>query len=385
MTDKKKILYVITKSAWGGAQRYVFDLATNLSPDRFEVTVAAGGAGPLLEKLQKMSIRTIKLPGLQRDINIWKELASFWYLFKIFCSKQPDIIHLNSTKVGILGAIAVKLASFITRHSSFVIFTVHGWSFKEDRSRPVRSLFFLASWFSSFFQDKIILINTADYHTARRFIPQRKLTLIRNGISRIDFLPRDQARAFFTKKIGREFASDATLVGTVAELTKNKGLEYLIEALGQLRTQRKFLAIIMGDGEEKNILEHKIKELNLAGVVFLQGFVTEAARLVKAFDIFVLPSLKEGLPYVIMEAQNAGLPIIASRVGGLPDLIENGKDGILISPASCLELKESIAKLLDDKLLRSELGFEAYKKFRNKFGLPDMLRSTISVYEKSNP
>ena len=138
-----KVLFVITKSNWGGAQRYVYDLATALLRENYEVAVAVGGQGLLAENLKMAGIRVVGIPHLERDVNFFKELFSTLYLWKIFKSEQPDIIHLNSSKVGGLGAIAartLKLWDSWDRKGTGraewnprIIFTVHGWGFNERR------------------------------------------------------------------------------------------------------------------------------------------------------------------------------------------------------------------------------------------------------------
>ena len=384
MTGKKKILYVITKSVWGGAQRYIFDLATNLPKDEFEIVVAAGGSGPLFEKLQKAGIHTVTIPGLQRDINIWKELFSIWHLFKIFLEEKPDIIHLNSTKVGSLGAVTSKFSSLVVGHKSLVIFTVHGWGFKEDRPVWQKALIFFFSWLSSLFQDKIILINTPDYRTAQRFIPKRKLTLIHNGIGPINFFPREEARTFFTKKVGRPIASDTILIGTNAELTQNKGLSYLIDALSRRNLYSNyggFASIVIGNGENRSELQAQIAKLGLRDKIFLLGFLPDAARYLKGFDLFVLPSLKEGLPYTIIEAMSAGLPIVASRVGGTPDLVTDGKNGLLVEIKNSIALADALEKLVKNPVEITRMGEESLKIAKNRFQLQDMIEKTSALYD----
>lgn len=383
----KKIFYVVTKSVWGGAQRYVFDLATNLPKDRFEAVVAAGESGLLFDKLREAGIRTITIPGLQRDISFLKELVSFWHLLKIFIREKPDIVHLNSTKAAGLGSVATFAYNLLQTTSyklqAKAIFTVHGWGFNEDRPLPTRAVISLISWFSSLFQNKIICINNADLKTAQKFIPMRKLALIFNGIEPINFLSREEARAFFSKKIGRLIAENTIFIGTNAELTKNKGLGYLIEALRALPTTNYQLqTIIIGEGENREKLQNQIKLLGLQNSVFLAGFIPEAARYLKAFDIFVLPSLKEGLPYTIMEAMFAGLPVVATNVGGIPDLVEHKKTGLLMAPKDVNALAQMLQALIQSKKMREEFGNRASKTIETKFTLRDMIVKTIACYDR---
>ncbi len=391
---KKKVLYVITKSVWGGAQRYVYDLATNLPKEDFEVLVITGGSGPLVERLNRVGIRTETLPILQERRRIFEVIFSFMNirallaLFNIYRKERPDIIHLNSSKIGGLGALAAnfyKLSCFVLRESCIVktVFTVHGWPFKEDRFILSKITIWFLSWLSSLFQDKIILINTADYETARRFVPERKLVFIHNGVAEIDFLARREARAFFAKKIERPAASDTILVGTVAELTKNKGLDYLIESALDLRSN--FLILIIGGGEDKKRLEARIKDRELSGKVFLLDFLPDAARYFKGFDVFVLPSLKEGLPYTVMEAMAAGLPIVATKVGGIPDLIENHKNGFLVAPKNPQTLVEALERLILEPRLAEKFGEENIRKINTRFRLQGMLEKTVQLYQRLTP
>lgn len=359
----------------------MYDLATNLPKEKFEILVAAGGNGPLFEKLREAGIRTISISGLERDIHIIKEIKIFWQLFKILEREKPNILHLNSSKVGGIGSVASFLYKIRnTLHSvphtpyPHVIFTVHGWGFKEDRPWLIRGAYWIFSWLSSLFQDKIVVINTADYISALRFIPSRKLALIFNGISALEFLPRDEARQFLSQKSGYALTSNTKLVGTISELTKNKGLPYFISALAMRNINndhQDFASIIIGDGEEREILEHQIA---------LAGFIPNAYRYLSAFDAFILPSTKEGLPYVIMEAMAAGIPVIASNVGGIPDLIDHEENGLLVPPKNSKELAKAIRELTENKLLAEQLSQNAAQKIKIKFSLETMIKKTMELY-----
>ena len=382
---RKKILYVITKSVWGGAQRYVFDLATNLSKDRFEIVVAAGGEGPLFYKLRNAGIRTINTPSLERNVHILNETSVFWQLLKIFHIEKPDIIHLNSTKIGALGALAAFVYKLLTLNFKLLtVFTVHGWGFKETRPRWQKFLIWLASWFSSFFQDKIILIDTADLKTAQRFIPRKKLVLIPNGINSPNFLSRAEARAFFSQKIGTPITNDVIVIGTIAELTKNKGLEFLVTAASQVKSitpTSKFIIPVMGDGENREKLKNQVNHLKLDGTVFLLGFLPDVSRYLKGLDIFILPSLKEGLPYTIMEAMAAGLPIITTKVGGIPDLIKPGFNGTLVSPGNPSELARAIRYIIENGDKAYIFGRNSLDIVKERFSLQVMLEKTTALYQ----
>lgn len=375
---KKKILYVITKSVWGGAQRYVFDLATNLPKDGFDVAVAFGGNGILFEKLADAGIRTLQINGLERDISFVSEIRAALNLLKIFFKEKPNIIHLNSTKAGALGAPLAFLFKLATLNfKPKVVFTVHGWGFKEDRPVLFRFAIFLTSLISSLFQDRLIIINHSDFKNAKKFIPQKKLSLIHNGIARIDFLPTKEARNKFPNK------NNDIIVGTVAELTKNKGLIHLINAIDKINTEHKISNVkcfIVGDGEDKEKLQNKINSLGLQNKIILTGFVANAASCINGFDIFVLPSVKEGLPYTIMEAMAAGKPVIATNVGGIPDLINHGVNGLISRPKDPADLAKKLQYFIDNGQERLAMGIAAQKTAETRFRLSDMVEKTREIY-----
>lgn len=390
---KTKIIYLITKSNWGGAQRYVYDLATQVPPERFDVVVAAGphtnigvgagGDGLLFERLDGAGIRTIRLALLRRDISVIREFKALRDLIRLFRVECPDIVHLNSSKVGGLGAVAVKIAALILRKKIRIVFTAHGWGFYEDRRLPARVAIFAASFISAILQDAVITITTADWRAARRFIPARKLHLIFNGIEEKNIMPRPAARDFLAQKIAPPMTDDTLLVGTIAELTENKGLLSLIDAVKILQAQTNIPPIrflIIGEGEQRQILEIKIRNQRVERTITLLGFNPDARGALAGLDIFVLPSVKEGLPYAVMEAMTATLPVVATRVGGLSDLITSGKDGILVPPKNPLFLARAIAMLASDPDLRRRLGERGCEKIKTTFSFHAMINATIKLY-----
>jgi glycosyltransferase involved in cell wall biosynthesis len=171
-------------------------------------------------------------------------------------------------------------------------------------------------------------------------------------------------------------------IGTIAELTPNKNLSFLIEALARLPDDN-WQAVIIGEGEERQALTALIARHHLASKVFLLGFMSEAARYLKALDLFTLTSLKEGLPYVVLEAAAAGLPVIATRVGGLPDLITSEQTGRLISSGDTSALRETLLELLRDHRLRLELGDTIHTALA-PLTQQAMAEQTILLYTKSN-
>lgn len=310
---KKKILFVITKSNWGGAQRYVYDLATSLPKDQFEVAVAFGGTGEtgastglLAERLKESEVRTIFLTSFTRDISVAREFSAFFELLRVIKKERPDVLHLNSSKAGGLGALAGRIAG-VRR----IIFTAHGFAHNEMRPWYERILIWKLSWLTIFCAHATIVLSDDEFKRAPVLFSRRKLVVIHNGI--------DMHMRFDSgEKIRNAFPLGARITGTIGELTKNKNQ---IALIAEAKNNPEMFVAIVGEGEERKNLEEKIKKYNLNERVKLFGFMP-ANEVLKGFDVFALPSLKEGLPYVLLEARAAGLPIIANRIGGVGEILD---------------------------------------------------------------
>ena len=377
-----KILLAITKSNWGGAQKYVYDLANGLVDEKFNVQVVLGGHGPLKEKLEKTEIPTISLPSLGRDIKFIADLKSAWHLYKIFKENKPDILHLNSSKMLALGAVAGKLAGI-----NNIVYTAHGWAFNEDRSKLSKLILKLIYKTSFLFVNKIIFVSkqTKIQSEQNGFkLNPEKVKIVYNGIAVSQLYTQVEAReiilANLTEKDLTKFTEETNpvWVGTVAELHKSKGLTYAIQAISALPKNIHYF--IIGGGEERRNLDLLITGLKLHDRVHLTGPINSAHKILPALDLFLLPSITEALPYVILEAGLATLPTIASEVGGIPEIIENNYSGLLIEPRSPENIASAINKLLLDNGKNSILGQNLHKTVLNKFSLEKMTLSTINIY-----
>ena len=304
--QKKKILFVITKANWGGAQRYVYDLTTGLR-NEFDISVAFGVDGLLAKKLSDAGISTFHINALQRDVSLASDVKSFFELLKLFRRDMPDTVHLNSSKAGRCGALAARMAGV-----QQIIFTAHGWPFLERRNFISRVFIYFFSWLTALLSHKVIVVSDYDLKIANKmpFIGH-KTVRIYNGIDLNFTLGSGDV-------IRRSFHQGVRITGTVGELTKNKNQISLIE---EAKNNPEMYVAIVGEGEDHQYLEKKIKEYGLDARVKLFGFMP-ASEVLRGFDVFALPSIKEGLPYVLIEARAAGIPIKANRVGGVGEIVD---------------------------------------------------------------
>jgi len=395
--DKKKILYLVTKSEpFGGAQKYVYDLATNLPEDKWDVTVVFGGSGVLAEKLaHTSSIRTISLTRLARDIHITDEIAVFFSLIGILHTQKPDMLHLSSSKSGGLGALAGRMYNALQRikrvfskqhiPTTRILFTVHGWPFNERRPVWQRALIYTFSWLTVLLTHKTITVSHEDMRQGRSmWFTTHKLTAVHNGLSPRQFMEKERARHALLGDRYTDIPQNATWIGSIAELTKNKGISYAVKGVHRLLLdnppQNPIVYVIIGTGEERYHLAHLIETLGLQQDVFLAGFKEDAAQYLKAFDIFLFPSIKEGLPYALLEAGNAGLPVIATGVGGVPEIIKDMETGILIRPGEVGEIKAAISFAIANEKQMNDTKKALKSHIEEEFSMEKMLTKIQKLY-----
>jgi len=385
--SKKNILYIITKSVWAGASKYTHDLAAALPKDKYIPAVAAGGKGAMAEKIISAGIPYHEIKSFQRDVSPLKDVFAFFEILALLLKTKPDVVHASSAKAGGIAGSAAFVYKLLTFNFKLLtVFTAHGWTFSEPRPRWQIFLIELFSKITCVFYDKIICVSEYDYEIAlkNKIAPAKKMVVIHNGIrpEEYDFLPRGKAREIIADRLAAKPPS-GFWIGTVGEFTKNKGQKFLIEAIEKLSdAECRISSILIGfEGGEKRNLKSRIKSSGLAGKIFLAEGVPDAAKYLKAFDIFVLPSLKEGLPYVLLEAGLAGLPIIASDTGGIPEIIEDGKNGVLVKPADSKGLAEAIKMLVENPDKRNEFGKNAREKMLKDFLFEKTLNKTLAAYE----
>ncbi len=374
--NKVKIVFVITFGEWGGAQRYVFDLATNLDKTLYEIEVWMGNENlDLRERLKTKGIHTEVIKNLKR-FNPWKNFLAIFELRSRLKSAKPHIVHLNSSMAGVIGSLACHLAGI---HQ--VIFTAHGFAFLEPRPWIIRQFYLLAEKFATRYRSMIICVSENDRQAAlkHKLGKPNQLITIHLGVS-----PKPQS--LISPKLEPQTLSNETprIIGTIANLYPDKGLNYLVAAAHQVGTQ--FPAVlfeIIGEGPERNRIEKNIQKYNLSKNFLLLGSIPNASDHLSSFEIFALTSVKEGLPYTILEAMSAGLPIVATAVGGIPEMIKNRENGILVSPKNPSAFAKALIELLQNPPYAQTLGKEALLQSK-KFTLQAMLQNTEMIYKTLN-
>jgi glycosyltransferase involved in cell wall biosynthesis len=352
-----KILFIITQSEIGGAQRWLFDVTTNLDPKKYQISVASQ-PGPLLNRLQKNKIRTHRLNNLVRNISPLRDLFGLIELYRLIKKERPDIVQLCSTKAGLLGSLAGKLA-----RSNRIIYRIGGWSFNDPRPQWQNNLFLWLEKISAPWKDLIIVNSQQGYDEALKYkiCSKNKLRLLYNGID------------YSKYKYNLENKSDVLRIGVIANFYPTKGLAYLIKSLTQLKASG-VKTLIIGEGKERSKLEQLVKDLDINNCI-LAGSQSDPWQYFEqqgGIDIFVIPSVKEGVPYVLLEAMANSLAIIATKVGGIGEIIKDHQNGLLIPSKNTTKITQAIDSLIKNKNLREKLGNQAGQDVK-KYDLQSMI------------
>ncbi len=372
----KRILYVITKANWGGAQRYVYDLAAASKAAGHTVLVVTGAAGPLSERLAAAGIKTESIQSMRRDISLLAELSAFRTLLTLVRDFEPDVIHGNSSKAGALAAIAGRIARV-----PHIVFTAHGWAFNEARPKWQKAAIALFHYFTVLLSHTTIAVSNAIREDAA-WMPgvAKRFVVIHNGVAPVAFLDRDAARAALAPDFMRSHP-DALWIGTIAELHPTKGLDTLIEAFAKVaREEVPVVLLLMGEGQSYAWLSKMAQIYDMPDRIKLAGFVPDAARYLPALDIFALPSRSEALGYAFLEAGLAGLPAIGTTVGGIPEIVIDEETGLLVPPNNAKALAKDLRALVQDAGLREKLARALREKVSREFSVSEMAEKTLACY-----
>ncbi|MDO8583797.1 MAG: glycosyltransferase family 4 protein [bacterium] len=361
---KKRIIVAITLAEPGGATSFVFGFATWLKEQGHDVTVLAGEGQWLYDRCHEQGIVTHHLPALRRSLNPWRDYKAYRQIKQAIKELQPDAIHLNSSKMGVLGGLAAHRLAL-----KRIVYRIGGWAFLEAIIPPISWFYRLAEKWSARQKDIIVCLHEGDERAAKiaGIRPKQKIVTIPNGIDLIKFdshlQPRDHARHALLQD-GTQF-----VFGTIAHFYPAKDLPRYLEACAivhQLKPTTKF--IIIGDGKERHKIRHKQSALSLEDCVILPGALEQASAYLRGFDAFVLPSSKEGMPGALLEAMAAGLPCIATDVGANKWMLEqNG--GWIVPKQNPQALAVAMIELMEHPLEATQRGQTARARIEKDFPL----------------
>ena len=359
---KPRVLIVITLAEAGGAQSSVSLLLPALA-DQFDVTLAAHGDGPLREAARAAGVPFVALEHVRRSINPWRDLLGLIELVRLCLQLQPDILHAHSSKAGALGRPAAALAGVPIR-----IFTVHGWSFAAYRGLAGRAFLWTERLLRRLTTSVVCVAGSVwDLGVAERACLPERTVVIHNAVDVSSFGDRaDPDSVPRILSVGRfAFPKDfATLVDALAATTPD------------------YRAAFVGEGPLLSEAARRLEGLGLTERVELLGLRADVPDVLATADIFVLASRSEGLPISILEAMAAGLPVVASDVGGVGEAVVHGETGLLVSPGEPEALASALELLLRDSALRRRMGAAGRRRAQARFDAPVFGRAHVELYRR---
>ena len=387
----KKVIHVITRLDYGGSAQNTMLTALGHDRAQFELLVVAGYPGRWdaqggqvateenCRRLEKADVRWMLLPSLTREVHLLKDIQALWQLTCLFWQERPALVHTHTSKAGVLGRVAAWIAKV-----PIIVHTPHGHVF-YGHFGPIRSWLFLQiERVLGAITDRLIALTDAERqdHLDRDVGKADRFAVVPSGIDRERFgLARAQGKQ---QPDWFGCPPDALIVGSVGWLTDIKGHKYLIEAVSKLKKDFPSLhLVIVGSGDRHEALLKLAQLAGLGDAVHFLGHRDDVEACLAGMDLFVLPSLNEGMGRALVEAMAAGLPVIASCVGGIPAVISHAHTGLLVPPGNADALADAIRLLLDQPNWARQLGLAAGRSVDSRYGSSSMVCAIESIFAEA--
>jgi glycosyltransferase involved in cell wall biosynthesis len=377
---KIKVAQVITRLDWGGSPDIVRILSCGLDKEAFKVTLVTGATQyPSLKTSQFLDAfkeHVVVIPELRRDINLFSDAAAFFKLYNFFSDNRFDIVHTHTAKAGCLARLAASLAGV-----PVIIHTAHGHNFYGYFSPWFSKLIVVIERWLARRSTRLIALTElekADY-IKYNVAGHGKISVISQGLELERYLSLTHAQLAMRQSFG--IKPGELLVAMIGRLEPVKGCEYFIRAAGivaQALPQAKF--IIVGEGSLRTWLQEQAGSLGLQERCIFTGWREDIPEIMSCVDVLVLPSLNEAVGIVLLEAQASGIPVVASKVGGVEEVIRDKQTGLLVGPADEHALAQAIQYLLSREDERRAMGEAGRKWVQDKFNAARMIETTAQLY-----
>lgn len=375
----KKIIRIIARLNIGGPTIHVTNLNYYLDKQYgYQSTLIYGslaeGEGSMEYKATEKQLKTILIPELGREISPLKDIATIWQLVKILRQERPDIVHTHTAKAGTVGRIAARLALVPKVYHTF-----HGHVFHSYFSPLKTKLFIYIEKFLALLSTKIVVISEQQKQEILSFgiTSAKKLVVIPLGFELHTFR---LAENYWHKAYA--IPQHIKLVGIVGRLVPVKNHKFFLECAKVIAQKRQDVVfIIIGDGELKASIQAQAEALGLKHLVIFPGFLTDLSRIYSDLDVVTLTSDNEGTPVTIIEAMALGKPVVSMAVGGIPDIVEDGVMGHLVTKKDPALFAEKVIDLLDDPGKAQQFGKTAQTKTLNRFGVQRLAKDINTLYQ----
>lgn len=366
----------------GGADENTLFTVQGLDKDRYEVDLIMGEEfdESVFDKVKNNNFVIIQIKGLKWKLNFLYDPIVLIKLIKMMRKNRYDIIHTHTTKAGILGRIAGCIAGV-----PVIVHGLHGSTFEAFNSGLLNWLLFLFERLTGGFTDAYISVSgvLSEKYIERGIGKKENYHTVYSGMELETFY--GVRRKIDCRKKRRELGIDSGdfVIGNVARLEKRKGHKFLIDAFEKIIEERKdgyVKLLIIGEGEERGNLENYVNEANLEKKVIFTGYRENVEELMAVMDIFVLASLREGLPRVLVQAAAVGMPSVAFNVDGVPEIIKDNYNGFLVKVKDVEQLENRIVKYMNNKELVFLHGRNGRELIKGKWSIEDMVEKIDKIY-----
>jgi glycosyltransferase involved in cell wall biosynthesis len=380
-----RILRVIARLNMGGPAIHVSNLAAGLETRGYHTTLVAGslarGEDSMAFVAERLGVSVVNVPEMEREVAPLHDAQSIRRLREIMREERPHILHTHTAKSGAIARAAALVAG--SARPPIVVHTFHGHVLKGYFG-PGRTAFFkqvernLARS-----TDRLVAVSpeVRDELVEQGIAPAEKFTVIRLGIPLDERLGDETADVDYRQLYG--IAEDAFVIGWVGRMTAVKDTDAVLEIVRATR-ERGVPAVLcmVGDGPDRERLEQVAHDLGIARSSFFVGYQSDVAGYYKLFDAFLLPSMNEGTPVSAIEALASGTPVVATRVGGVPDVVTDGVDGFLVEPGDTEAAAERLAELARDPTLRARMGEAGRANARQRYSVERLVDDVDRLYRE---
>jgi len=387
MKDRIKIAHIITRLDRGGSAQNTLLTCLGLT-ERYELVLVHGlslesqmtdwekkAVESGIKEANTGGIKIVAIPSLVRKISPVQDLWAFFCLWRLMIRERPSIVHTHTSKPGILGRWAAKMAGV-----PIIVHTPHGHVF-FGHFGPLASRFFLMiERYTASITDCMVPLSEGERNDYIAFSVSNpdKMVTVHSGVEIDRYMTVEVNAEGKKKSLGLD--PKGLVVGTVGWLLPIKGPMHLLNAMARVwQSHPETSLVFVGKGDLEKELREEALRMEASGRVSFLGWRDDVPEIMQILDIFVLPSLNEGMGRVLVEAMAAGKPVVASRVGGIPDLVKHGQNGFLVGPGDIEGLSLAIRKLLMDKKMRDKMGMKGRTMAQN-FGVEKMVEKIDALY-----
>ena len=374
-----RVLHIHTLPIISGSGINTFLTMKGMVNHGFKSELACAPGGRLIKLVQDHHMKVTTFDHFVQPLHPLDDPLALMALIRFLKRDPYHIVHTHNSKAGFLGRLAAKIAGI-----PVIVHTVHGFAFHDEEPLWRRTLYKYLEKLAAYWCHKMIFISQPliDWALREGITDEGKIKKIYSGIELEQFRPlSEESKNKIRKKW--KIREEEAVIGIVSKLWEGKGHAVLIEALKVLKKELKDVKlVIVGEGYLYDDLLNLVYRLGLQDSVLFTGFMEDVSELIGTFDVAVLPSFFEGMGRVLLEAMAMKKPVVASRVGGIPDLVEDGVNGFLVPPGDPNQLAEAIMKILKDKKLAGKMGGMGRKRITEKFSADIMAASIEEVYRE---